>query len=136
MRPDLNVLGTALETCCSNPMTGFFRDGSCRTHAQDYGMHTVCALVTADFLVFSKQAGNDLTTPNLDYDFPGLVPGDRWCLCAQRWLEAEQADKAPPVILESTHAKTLEIIELALLEKHAVGPEHEGLIRKDSHEEA
>lgn len=119
----LNVLGTPLETCCTNPMTGFFRDGSCRTHSQDIGRHTVCAFMTADFLVFSKQRGNDLTTPNVDYDFPGLVPGDRWCLCALRWREAAEAGMAPPVILEATHEKTLEYVDLDVLRAHAVDPE-------------
>lgn len=129
MHTELNVLGTELESCCTDPMTGFFRDGTCRTHSQDHGMHTVCVLVTADFLVFTKQAGNDLTTPNLAYEFPGLVPGDRWCLCALRWLEAAQAGMAPPVVLEATHEKSLEVIELELLKQHAVGPEHASLMR-------
>ena len=118
-----NVLGTPLETCCTNPMTGFFRDGSCRTHSQDIGRHTVCAFMTADFLVFSKQRGNDLTTPNVDYDFPGLVPGDRWCLCALRWREAAEAGIAPPVILGATHGKTLEYVHLDVPRAHAVDPE-------------
>lgn len=129
MKPDLNVLGTPLQSCCTNPMTGFFRDGSCRTHAQDHGLHTVCVLVTADFLVFSKERGNDLTTPNLAYDFPGLVPGDKWCLCAPRWLEAAEANMAPPVVLEATHERSLEVIELDLLKAHAVDPQKEGARR-------
>ncbi|MCA8971991.1 MAG: DUF2237 domain-containing protein [Planctomycetes bacterium] len=127
--PELNVLGTALEPCCTNPMTGIFRDGSCRTHPQDLGMHTVCVFVTADFLVFSKARGNDLTTPRLDNDFPGLVPGDRWCLCALRWVEAADANLAPPVLLEATHEKTLEVIDLERLKVHAVDPQQDDLLR-------
>ncbi|MGI9601722.1 MAG: DUF2237 family protein [Acidimicrobiales bacterium] len=103
-----NVLGTELESCSTDPMTGFTRNGCCETNAQDEGVHTVCAIVTADFLAFSAEAGNDLSTPRPEFGFPGLVPGDQWCLCAPRWAEAYEAGVAPPVVLEATHARTLE----------------------------
>jgi uncharacterized protein (DUF2237 family) len=116
----LNVLGRALQPCCTNPMTGFFRDGTCRTDAQDRGLHVVCARVTDEFLQFSKSRGNDLITPRPEYDFPGLKAGDGWCLCALRWREAMLEGVAPPVKLESTHAKALEVITLEDLKRHAV----------------
>jgi uncharacterized protein (DUF2237 family) len=116
----LNVLGSALQPCCTNPMTGFFRDGTCRTDAQDRGLHVVCARVTDEFLQFSKSRGNDLITPRPEYDFPGLKAGDGWCLCALRWREAMLEGVAPPVKLESTHAKALEVITLEDLKRHAV----------------
>jgi uncharacterized protein (DUF2237 family) len=115
-----NVLGTPLETCCTSPMTGFYRDGMCNTGAGDFGAHTVCAQVTADFLAFSKARGNDLSTPVPAFDFPGLKPGDRWCLCASRWKEALDAGMAPRVVLASTHASTLEYVSLSDLKQYAV----------------
>lgn len=117
-----NVLGGPLGPCSREPLTGFFRDGSCRTCAEDSGAHTVCAVMTREFLEFTVKAGNDLVTPQPQWDFPGLVPGDRWCLCAARWLEAAQAGHAPPVALEATHEKTLGIVPLDLLKKHAADP--------------
>ncbi|RCJ40748.1 hypothetical protein A6770_10085 [Nostoc minutum NIES-26] len=114
-----NVIGTDLEVCCTSPMTGYYRDGFCRTGGQDFGSHVVCAQVTAEFLEFTKSRGNDLSTPVPDYNFPGLKPGDRWCLCASRWQEALEAGVAPPVILSSTHARALEVVSLNELKKHA-----------------
>ncbi|MEB3162319.1 MAG: DUF2237 domain-containing protein [Prochlorothrix sp.] len=115
-----NVLGTPLQPCSVDPMTGFYRDGCCNTGAGDYGAHTVCAEMTAEFLAFSKAKGNDLSTPVPAYQFPGLKPGDRWCLCASRWKEALDAGMAPKVVLESTHASTLEYVSLTELKLHAV----------------
>src|SRR3954471_484301 len=103
-----NVLGTQLRCCCLRPRTGYFRDGFCRTDASDRGMHFVCAEMTQEFLEFSRAQGNDLMTPVPEYQFPGLKPGDRWCLCVTRWTEALEAGVAPPIILEATHAATLE----------------------------
>ena len=114
-----NVLGTALKPCCTNPVTGYFRDGYCRTGHGDHGLHTVCAKVTAEFLDFSKQRGNDLSTPRPEYDFPGLKPGDLWCLCVTRWTEALSADLAPPVILEACQLSTLEYVDLEVLKEHS-----------------
>lgn len=114
----LNVLGTTLVPCSTEPLTGFFRDGCCNTANEDLGAHTVCAEMTADFLHFSKEAGNDLSTRQPH--FPGLRPGDRWCLCAARWVEAYEAGHAPRVVLESTHARTLEFVPLAVLQRHAI----------------
>lgn len=114
---ELNVLGNEIEICGCDPMTGWKRDGFCNTDFDDHGIHTVCAIVTEDFLEFSKNTGNDLSTPNPEFGFQGLRPGDHWCLCAGRWLEAYKANKACPVKLESTHEETLVIIPLkALLE--------------------
>ena len=115
-----NVLGTDLEICNKNPMTGFFRDGCCNTNEMDVGSHTVCVIVTKEFLEFSKSKGNDLTTPRPEYDFPGLNPGDGWCLCAARWLEAEDEGCAPRVKLLSTNEKALEIIEIEKLKKYQI----------------
>ena len=115
-----NVLGTDLADCSHDPVTGFFRDGCCRTGPGDYGLHTVCALMTAEFLEFSKAAGNDLSTPVPEAAFPGLMPGDRWCVCVTRWKEAFEAGVAPPVVLEATHASALEFVELTDLERHAM----------------
>jgi uncharacterized protein (DUF2237 family) len=115
-----NVLGEPLQPCSFDPNTGFFRDGHCHTCAQDHGSHTVCAVMTAEFLAFSKSRGNDLTTPMPQYDFPGLKPGDHWCLCAGRWLEAHEAGKAPQVKLEATHEAALAIVPLAALQEHAI----------------
>ncbi|MFM7520746.1 MAG: DUF2237 family protein [Planctomycetota bacterium] len=114
-----NVLGGALATCSRAPLTGFHRDGCCRTGPQDTGLHTVCAVMTDEFLAFTVAAGNDLVTPRPEWQFPGLKPGDRWCLCAARWLEAATAGKAPPVVLEATHERALAVAPLPLLERHA-----------------
>lgn len=120
MTPGINVLGGALERCSTRPMTGFFRDGSCNTCDADRGSHTVCAVMTAEFLAWSKYVGNDLTTPRPDYGFPGLKPGDHWCLCAARFLEAHDEGCAPRLRLSATHARALEIVPLDLLEFHAI----------------
>ena len=118
--PDKNVLGGVLLACSYAPLTGFFRDGCCRTGADDLGTHVVCARVTAEFLQFSLQRGNDLMTPRPEYRFAGLKPGDRWCLCALRWVEALEAGVAPPVVLEATHDRVLEMVDLDVLRKHAL----------------
>lgn len=123
MDPALNVLGGKLETCSTAPLTGFFRDGCCNTGPEDRGRHTVCVIVTAEFLALSKYLGNDLSTPRAEFHFQGLKPGDRWCLCAARFLQAAQEFAAPEVVLEATHARTLEIVPLELLQAHAVGRE-------------
>ncbi|MEH2205219.1 MAG: DUF2237 domain-containing protein [Nostoc sp.] len=115
-----NVIDGNLEVCCTSPMTGFYRDGFCRTGGQDFGSHVVCAQVTSEFLEFTKSQGNDLSTPVPDFNFPGLKPGDRWCLCASRWQEALEAGVAPPVILSATHARALEVVSLDELKKHAL----------------
>ncbi|WP_164102670.1 DUF2237 family protein [Candidatus Laterigemmans baculatus] len=107
-----NVLGGPLETCSTDPLTGFYRNGCCDTGGQDVGIHTVCAEMTEEFLRFSRQRGNDLSTPNPMFQFPGLQPGDRWCVCAARWKEAYDAGVAPPVVLEATHVSTLEFASL------------------------
>lgn len=119
VRKGRNVLGGPLQDCSHEPLTGFFRDGCCRTGAQDRGVHAVCARVTEEFLAFSRRAGNDLSTPRPAYHFPGLKPGDRWCLCAARWKEALEAGVAPPVVLEATHASALEYVDRSSLEAHA-----------------
>ena len=116
----VNVLGGKLEACCYKPMTGYYRDGFCNTGPQDYGVHVVCAIMTEEFLNYSSSCGNDLITPLPRYNFPGLKPGDQWCLCASRWKEAAEAGMACPVILESTHKNALQLIELDLLKKYAV----------------
>lgn len=121
-RAGVNVLGGELLACGTEPVTGFWRDGLCRTGGQDLGVHGVCAEMTEEFLKFSASAGNDLSTPRPEWGFPGLVPGDRWCLCAARWQEAFEAGAAPPVLLEATHVATLEFSALADLEAHAVEP--------------
>jgi hypothetical protein len=118
--PARNVMGTVLQSCSTDPMTGFYRDGSCHTGPEDRGTHTVCAVMTDAFLSFTRSRGNDLSTPQPEYNFPGLEAGDRWCLCASRWKEAADADVAPPVVLEATHEKTLEIVEKDRLVDHAV----------------
>ncbi len=115
----LNVLGEPLQACSFDPVTGFYRDGCCHTGPDDVGTHVVCARVTADFLAFSQAVGNDLSTPRPEWRFPGLRPGDRWCLCVRRWKEALTAGVAPPVILEATHASTLEFVDLETLQRHA-----------------
>lgn len=113
-----NVLGGELVPCSYDPLTGYFRDGCCNTDASDLGSHLVCVRVTPEFLAFSSARGNDLVTPRPQYRFAGLKPGDRWCLCAQRWREALEAGMAPPVILEATHTNVLEFVTLAQLKKH------------------
>ncbi|ELR97121.1 DUF2237 family protein [Gloeocapsa sp. PCC 73106] len=115
-----NVLGQRLAVCCTSPLTGFYRDGRCETGPEDAGVHIVCAQVTAEFLEFSKKRGNDLSTPVPAYRFPGLKPGDRWCLCAARWKEALEAGLAPPIILEATHEALLNYISLEQLQEHAL----------------
>jgi hypothetical protein len=118
-----NVLGTDLEPCSLSPLTGFFRDGSCHTGVTDVGSHTVCVRVTDEFLNISQIMGNDLSTPQPRFGFPGLKPGDRWCLCAPRWQEALEAGVAPPVILRATHEAALEHVAMADLVKHAAPDE-------------
>src|SRR5215471_6774493 len=118
--PSINVLGGALQPCSREPMTGFYRDGCCNTGREDMGLHTVCAVMTAEFLSFSKAQGNDLSTPMPQFGFNGLKPGDRWCLCAARWKEALDAGAAPQVVLEATHAVTMHIVSLDDRKKHAV----------------
>ena len=115
-----NVLGGELKVCCTSPMTGFYRNGKCETGSQDRGLHIVCAEVNAKFLAFSKERGNDLSTPLPMYDFPGLKPGDRWCLCASRWREALDVGLAPPIVLESTHEAMLKYFPLEVLKEHAL----------------
>lgn len=117
--PDENVVGGALLPCSNEPVTGFYRDGCCATGPEDAGSHTVCSLMTADFLEFSRRAGNDLSTPRPEWGFPGLAPGDRWCVCASRWLEAYDAGHAPPVVLAATHARALDVVPIDLLLRHA-----------------
>nr|MDA9893245.1 DUF2237 domain-containing protein [Flavobacteriaceae bacterium]MDB2339956.1 DUF2237 domain-containing protein [Flavobacteriaceae bacterium] len=114
-----NVFGEPLEICCTSPMTGYFRDGLCRTVSQDTGTHTVCAVMTDEFLKFSASMGNDLITPMPYYQFPGLKAGDKWCLCVSRWIQAHKAGKAPLLILEATHEKTLDYTKLNTLVKYA-----------------
>src|SRR5271168_1563306 len=118
--PSLNVLGGTLEGCNDKPVTGFFRNGCCDTSAQDVGSHTVCVVLTAEFLAFSKACGNDLSTPVPEYGFPGLQEGDRWCLCAPRWQQALEAGSAPRVVLSATHEGALESCDLADLKRHAI----------------
>lgn len=120
MDAKLNVLGEPLTPCSDNPMTGYFRDGCCNTDHGDIGLHTVCIRATADFLKFSRAKGNDLSTPQEEFGFPGLRPGDQWCLCAARWQEALDAGAAPLVVLQATHAASLRILKLADLKRHAV----------------
>ena len=117
-----NVLGGLLEPCSTAPRTGWHRDGSCRTDERDVGRHVVCAVMTEDFLDFTRSRGNDLSTPAPEFGFPGLAPGDRWCLCADRWREALAAGVAPPVVLAATHSAALDVVSLDDLEAHAVEP--------------
>ncbi|MEM8955667.1 MAG: DUF2237 domain-containing protein [Verrucomicrobiota bacterium] len=117
-----NVLGSELQSCSLDPLTGFHRDGSCATGPEDSGCHAVCAEVTEEFLTFSKSKGNDLSTPVPEYNFPGLKPGDRWCLCASRWKEAWEAGVAPHVFLNATHEAALQHIPRSILEEHAANP--------------
>lgn len=120
MDAKFNVLGEPLLLCSESPVTGFFRDGCCNTSAEDLGRHVVCVRVTAEFLEFSRSRGNDLSTPNLEFGFPGLKPGDQWCLCAARWQEALEAGAAPRVLLQSTHAAALRVVQLRDLKKYAI----------------
>lgn len=116
--PDRNVFGQPLVPCSFEPLTGFMRDGCCRSEHSDPGAHLVCAVMTADFLEFSQQRGNDLSTPRPQWQFPGLVPGDQWCLCLTRWIEAHEAGCAPQVVLESTHINVLRLIDLDVLKQY------------------
>jgi uncharacterized protein (DUF2237 family) len=117
---DRNVLGTELEECGSEPLTGFYRDGCCTSGPQDVGNHTICAVVTRDFLEHQKRVGNDLSTPRPEFHFPGLSPGDRWCVVALRWLQAHEDGVAPPVVLAATNERALKIVELEILQSYAV----------------
>ncbi len=117
-----NVLGTPIECCCLRPLTGFYRDGYCRTGPGDVGLHTVCVEVTDEFLAFSRSRGNDLSTPVPEYDFPGLAAGDKWCLCVTRWMEALDAGMAPRVCLAATHISVLEFVDLEELKQYALDP--------------
>ncbi|MDD9725716.1 DUF2237 domain-containing protein [Roseovarius sp. SK2] len=121
MDTSVNVLGGKLESCSTAPMTGFFRDGHCNTCSEDQGSHTVCALMTAEFLAYSKYVGNDLSTPRPEFGFDGLKPGDHWCLCAGRFLQAHDEGCAPKVRLEATHARALDIVPIDVLKQHASG---------------
>jgi len=120
MDKSVNVFGEPLEMCCENPITGIYRDGKCNTNMEDVGSHTVCINVTKEFLEYSSLRGNDLSTPNPEFNFTGLKPGDRWCLCASRWLEAQESNIAPRIHLKRTHIKALEIVPMALLKKYSV----------------
>ncbi len=119
--PAVNILGGPLEPCSREPITGFFRDAHCNTCAEDRGSHTVCAVMTAEFLAYSKYVGNDLSTPRPEFQFPGLKPGDRWCLCAARFLQAHDEGCAPEVHLAATHARAAEIVPLSVLKDYAAG---------------
>ena len=123
IEPDVNVVGGELLPCSSSPLTGFYRNGCCSTGPEDLGSHTVCVVVDADFLAFSKTAGNDLSTGRPEFGFAGLQPGDHWCLCASRWLEAHAAGYAPEVVLGATHARALDVIPIELLTARAVAPD-------------
>jgi hypothetical protein len=120
VRDAQNVLGEPLQACSTDPMTGFYRDGCCHTGPEDLGVHVVCAEMTDEFLTFTKAQGNDLSTPRPSLNFPGLTPGDRWCLCAARWQEALEAGAAPPVVLAGTHENALQIVGLDALKAHAI----------------
>lgn len=122
--PKRNVLGNPLEPCCYAPKTGFFRDGYCRTDDLDHGRHIICSEMTAEFLQFTKNRGNDLSTPRPEYEFPGLKVGDRWCLCALRWKEAWEEGVAPPVILEACEETALKVVPLEVLEQYAIRASH------------
>ena len=115
-----NVLGTKLQSCCTDPVTGFYRDGYCKTGEQDVGTHVVCAIMTDDFLEYTRAKGNDLSTPRPEWQFPGLKAGDKWCLCISRWIEAEKVGKAPQVLLEATHEKALEYTNFETLLEYKV----------------
>jgi len=128
---DINVVGGELQECSAEPLTGFYRDGCCATGPEDAGSHTVCAIVTAEFLRFSRLAGNDLSAPAPHFGFPGLEPGDRWCVCAARWLEAERAGCAPGVVLAATHERALEVVPIETLLAHASEPDAESAAPED-----
>ena len=115
-----NVLGGELESCCTSPMTGYYRDGHCSTDESDHGSHTVCARMTEEFLVFSERTGNDLSTPHPEFGFPGLKPGDKWCVCVSRWEDAFLAGVAPRIVLAATHERALDVVELEELKAHAL----------------
>jgi hypothetical protein len=121
--PDVNVVGGELLPCSLEPLTGFFRDGCCGTSEEDVGSHTVCCVMSEEFLAFSRRAGNDLSTPRPEWGFPGLQPGDRWCVCAARWLEAHRAGAAPPVVLGATHERALEVVPIDALTAFAAEPD-------------
>jgi hypothetical protein len=121
--PDVNVVGGELLPCSEEPLTGFYRNGCCSTGPEDVGSHTVCVIATDEFLEFSRVAGNDLSTPRPEWGFPGVKAGERWCLCASRWLEAYHAGSAPGVVLGATHARALEVVPIELLTSHAATPE-------------
>jgi uncharacterized protein (DUF2237 family) len=123
MEPDVNVVGGQLLPCSTDPLTGFYRNGCCSTGAEDLGSHTVCVVLTAEFLDFSKSVGNDLSTPRPDWGFAGLNAGDRWCLCASRWLEAYHAGCAPEVVLGATHVRSLDVVPIELLTSRATAPD-------------
>lgn len=123
MEQSINVLGGALQPCSTRPMTGFYRNGCCDTGPEDRGSHTVCVVLTDEFLAMSRYLGNDLTTPRPEFNFPGLKAGERWCLCAARFLQAAQEYAAPKVVLEATHRRALDIVPLALLQAHSVNAE-------------
>lgn len=120
MTDDRNVHGEPLDPCGIDPMTGFYRDGTCRTGPEDIGSHTVCAVMTAEFLAHQQSVGNDLSSPIPEYGFPGLQPGDRWCVVALRWLQAYDDGVAPPVVLSATHERATDVVSLELLQAHAV----------------
>ena len=115
-----NVLGGELESCCTSPMTGYYRDGNCSTDDSDQGSHTVCARMTEEFLAFSKRTGNDLSTPHPEFGFPGLKPGDKWCVCVARWEDAFLAGVAPRIVLAATHERALDVVALEELKAHAL----------------
>jgi uncharacterized protein len=123
VEPDLNVVGGELLPCSVEPVTGFYRNGCCSTGEEDLGSHTVCAVMTDEFLEFSRAAGNDLSTPQPAFGFAGLQAGDRWCLCAARWLEAYEAGRAPEVVLGATHARALDVVPIDALTAHAAAPD-------------
>ncbi len=123
MDENVNVVGGELLPCSNEPMTGFYRDGCCSTGEEDVGSHTVCAVMTEEFLTFSRAAGNDLSTPRPEWGFQGLRPGDRWCLCAERWLEAHEAGQAPEVVLGATHVRALEVVPIEALTARAAAPD-------------
>jgi uncharacterized protein (DUF2237 family) len=123
MEDDVNIVGGELLPCSTSPLTGFYRNGCCSTGTEDVGSHTVCVVVTAEFLEFSKSAGNDLSTPRPEWGFAGLSPGDRWCLCASRWLEAHAAGRAPDVVLGATHGRALDVVPIELLTAHSAAPD-------------
>ncbi len=120
MHQSINVLGTELQPCSKDPLTGWYRDGCCNTDSSDFGLHVVCCIVTDDFLEFARSKGNDLITPALHFNFPGLKAGDKWCVCAQTWLDAANSGVACPISLESTHEEALAVIPIDILEAHSV----------------